>query len=234
MASSFPNRRAPGVQTGPDFAFRHILRSGEPIVAPGYVIVDGSNSRDPLNTGDVDTLRAGLVLGQVSANELYAPSFLGVSTVAYDASATVKTALTVSAATATEIVRRIGSSGTFKLIGPPAAAGTVATQTVTFSAVNTTTGVVTVTAIAADAIAGSFIADTDGSEAPLALLLDECGVKVVDYDSNDIDVPVQAIVGGMVDSSQIVNWPSDTSLQTWLKGQLNTNGRFVFDDAFVD
>ena len=112
---------------------------------PGLRTIDGSRSRDPLNSPDVDVLRAGMLLGKTSTNK-YAPSLIGVLTVAAAAAAT---SLTVTLATATEIVRRIGTTGTFKLTAPPAAAGTVATQVVTFSAVNISTGVITCTAIAA-------------------------------------------------------------------------------------
>ena len=116
---------------------------------PGGVIIDASESRDPLNTGDLDTLRAGLLLGKITSGN-YAPAILGVTTVAYDVSA-APTSITVSAATAVELVRRKGASGTFELTGPPSAAGTVQTSTVTYSAVDTTTGVITVTSLGAGA-----------------------------------------------------------------------------------
>lgn len=237
MAQLFPAKKAPGKQTGPSAGYRRVLRSGEGIPVPGYCIVDGSQSRDPLNTGDLDTLRGGMIIGQRSANELYAPSILGVTTAAYDADGSANTSLTVSAFTATELNRRIGSSGTFKLTGPPTAAGTVATQTITYSEVNTTTGVITISAGSADAVSGSFIQPNDGSETMLAILVEETGLKVRDYDDNDVDVEAAAIVGvqgGAVDASQIINWPSDTSLQAYIRDQLNNNGQFVFDYAFVD
>jgi hypothetical protein len=129
-------------------------------------ILDGSKSRDPLNTGDTDTLRAGVLLGKITSGGKYGPSILGVLGAAYDVSA-APTEMTVSAATATEIVRRIGASGTFKLVGPPSAGGTVQSATVTYSAVDTSTGVITVTSVGAGAdevqtiaIAGSLSAGT--------------------------------------------------------------------------
>jgi len=128
---------------------RRITFGGQQPLLAGGKIIDGSESRDPLNTGNLDILRAGLLMGKRTANDLYAPSVIGVLAAAYDATADT-TEMTVSAATAVEMVRRIGTSGTFNLTGPPAAAGTVQTVTVTYSAIDTTTGVITITALSAD------------------------------------------------------------------------------------
>ena len=40
--------------------------------------------------------------------------------------------------------------------------------------------------------------------------------------------------GGVITPSQIINYPADTSLRTWLKGQLSnvTGGKFVFNDGY--
>lgn len=82
---------------------------------------------------------------------------------------------------------------------------------------------------------GSLIMADDGSEAPLAILLDGSGIKVTDKDSVNIDVPYgRLLVGGMIDASQIIDYPTESSTKTWLKAQLNaaTGGRFVFDDDY--
>ena len=159
---NIPITGLPGVGTARTATPREILAGNAQLAqyVPGLKLIDGSKSRDPLNGTDVDVLRAGLLLGKITSSGKYAPSILGTLSNAASSSAT---SLTVSAATATEIVRRIGTSGTFKLSGPPTAAGTMATQTVTFSAVNTTTGVITCSATSAAAIAGSFVQPTDGS-----------------------------------------------------------------------
>jgi hypothetical protein len=141
--------------------------------------------------------------------------------------------LTVSAATATEIVRRIGSAGTLKLVGPPTAAGVVATASVVYTAVNTTTGVITVPDLNADFISGSFIKPADGSETILTLVGDGFGEKVTDREDNNADVPVgNVLVGGVLESSQIVNWPSDTSLRSHIEDSLQDSGLFVFSHKF--
>jgi len=236
----------PGVQSDRTASFRRVtLADAKPL--PGGLVVRGADSRDPLNTGDLDVLRAGMVLGKNTSTGKYAPTIIGTLASAFDTDASDPTTMTVSAAPATELDRRIGSSGSFKLVGPPTAGGTVAVQTVTYSAVNTSTGAITVTDPGADAISGSFICDTDGTEDPLIVVGDGYGAKVTDIDdtSTDIELPGQAgmqpLIGGVLDSSQIVNWPSDSALQTWLKGKLNGgdgtaegHGAFVFDDRFVN
>lgn len=115
---------------------------------PGGRVIDGTATRDPLNTDDqgntyLNVIRAGLLMGKNTTTSKYANSIIGVTPGALGGN---QTTLTVSAATAAEIVRRQGSSGTFNLTGPNVAAGVVRTQTVTYSAVNTTTGAVTITA----------------------------------------------------------------------------------------
>src|SRR5690606_729053 len=108
-----------------------------------------------------------------------------------------------------------------------------ATETITYSNVNTTTGALTVTASSADYVAGSFVQPTDGSEAALSFVPDGYGIKVTDADGDDADVPMPLVpVAGTVDSTQITGWPSDASLQQQVKTWLNAAGQFVFDDAY--
>ena len=197
---------------------------------PGLRTIDGSKSRDPLNNPDVDVLRAGLLIGKTSGGK-YAPSIIGALTVAAAASAT---SLTVAPAVATEIVRRIGGSGTFKLTGPPTAGGTVAVQTITFSAINTSTGVITCTAIAAAAVIGSFIQPTDGSETILTLLGNKFGLKVTDLSGTSADtLEDQLILAGHVKTANVINYPTDVSLIAYLKAALRVGcAAMTFDDAF--
>jgi len=111
---------------------------------PSGAVIRGASSRDPLNTGDVNVLRAGLLMGRRSADLKYAPSILGKLTVAGTAAGAN---ITVSAATATEIVRRFGAVGTatgaIQVVGPPTIGGTVVAKPVSWSAIDLTTGVIT-------------------------------------------------------------------------------------------
>lgn len=235
MASGYAGG-LPGPQDERTATPRKILADvGSAVLLPGGVIIDGSQSRDPLNSGDVDVLRDGLVMGKITTGGKYAPSILGVLAQAYDKDGSSATTIVVSAATATEIARRIGTSGTFTVTGPPTASGTVTTETVTFSAVDTDTGAITVTTASNDFIAGAFVQPTDGAETPLCLLYaGGYGVKATDEDGTSIDEQFPTpLIGGIVDASQIINAPSDASLKTWLKQTaLNAVGQFIFDDDF--
>jgi hypothetical protein len=182
----------------------------------------------------VDILRAGRLMGKITASGLYAPSIIGVLQSAYSKSGSGNTSMTVSAAQATELVRRVGSTGTFQICGPPSANGTVATEQITYSAVNTTTGVITITAASANFAAGSWVQPEDGSETIRTFLDVEAGIKVTDQDDNDVDQQWGKVpIAGVIDQSQIINWGTDTSLQARIQTQLRDMGiGFVFDGDF--
>lgn len=225
----------PGVRTVKTATPRRIfhqvnLMSG---LAPGKTI-DGSESRDPGNTGDEDRLRPGLLMGRITASGLWAPAIVGVTTAVYTDN---DTSLTVSAATATELFRLVGSSGTAELIivGPPTSAGTVATAAITHSAINTSTGVLTISDLNADFIAGSLVGVNDGRYVPRSFIPNGYPVIVTDSDgSTSIDEQFPDVpIAGVIDVSQFLPaWPSDTSLRAWIKAQLNAVGQYVFDDDF--
>lgn len=225
----------PGMKAERSAAPRKVLASTQGArLFPGGKVVDGAKSRDVLNAGDANVLRAGVLMGKITASGKYAPSVLGALTEAYDHSAQANTTLTVSTATAGEIIRRIGSTGSITVTGPATAAGTVASETVAFSAVDAATGEITITAAANDFIAGSLVQPADGSEAPLGLLGDGYGLKVTDADGNSIDVPLSnLLVGGFVEAGAIVNYPADAALKAHVKSALRSVGMgWAFDDEF--
>ncbi|KKM53802.1 hypothetical protein LCGC14_1554040 [marine sediment metagenome] len=230
---------------------RILLTPDHAIYLPGGKTISGSTSRDPLNTGDVQYLRAGLLMGKITSGGKYAPSIMGVLTTAYDkdSSTGASGVIQVSAATATEMVRRTGATGTFRILGPPTANATTATETFAATAINVTTGVVSISGsfLAADYVAGSFIQPNDGSQTPLGLLDDGDPLKVTDVDEANVDVQLSRfLIGGVLDASQVINWPSDTSLQNWVRAVLNggvvdlnmttaeqpARGPFIFDDRY--
>jgi hypothetical protein len=227
----------PGMRAARTASHRTILRGGMYAFLSGGKTIAGGASRDPGNTSDVDVLRAGLLMGKISSvvNSLgtvgfFAPSILGVTT---NAEAIGATSIEASAAVITELVRRCGTTGTFKLTGPPSAAGVVATETVTYSAASGTT--ITATAIVNAYVAGSFIQPTDGSETPLSFIPDGFSLKVTDLDGTSTDIEWPNLpIGGELDASQLINWPSDTSLQRWIVNRLCDvpGGKFVFDHIF--
>lgn len=210
----------------------------------GLHMIQGAMSRDPGNTGNVDVLRPGLLMGRITATTfggvvgMWAPSFVGVTTAAYTSGGT---SLTVSAAAAAEIARVVGTSGTAELVavGPPTTAGVVAVTDITHSDIDTTTGVLTVTSLGVDKVAGTFIAIKDGRQTPLALITeigDPAGIKVTDQDGNSINDDTWKLpVKGIIDSSQLLPvWPTDTSLQAHIVSSLETAGmgKWVFDHLF--
>lgn len=224
----------PGTLTGfgatPIEIFYGSRPTGPDSFIPGPVTVDGTLSGNALNTPYVWLLQAGLLLGKVTASGKYAASVLGVTTVAYTSGGT---SLTVSAATAAELVRRIGSSGSaaFNVVGPPTAAGTVAVTAVTYSAVNTTTGVVTVTSLGVDKVTNSLVTAADGSGTPTTIVCDHWGLKVIDaLNTTRADVfDAELYCGkGIVDETKLLNWPADTSTQAWIKAGLRTNFPAIF------
>lgn len=221
------NPGLPGVLASPGRAVHKIVfRQGwfETLAGPRQIA--GASSRDPGNTGDLDVLRPGLLMGLQTSGSRYVPSIIGVTSAAQVAT---DTSVTIGAAQAVELVRRVGATGTIRLVGPPTAAGTVATFTETYSAVDTTTGVVTTSALDADLISGSLVMANDGSYTPRSLIPDGYGVKVTDINGTSINVPWVVPIAGVILASQIINWPSDTSLRAWLEAQLNAHGQFVFD-----
>lgn len=222
----------PGVRAAISAAQKIIFKGGKvPEFLPQGRLIDGSISRDPTNS-PVTNLMPGLLLGKVTATSLYAPSIMGVLTVAFSTG----TSMTVAAATAVELVRRVGTSGTFKLVGPASAAGILQVVTVTYSAVNTTSGVITVTDPSAAFIIGSFVCPTDGSENILTFIPDGFGISAVDSDgtTNITNQFPLVPVGGVVISSALINWPSDGSLRIWIVSNLNaaSGGKFEFDHIY--
>lgn len=229
--SAHSNRQVPGVTTPLTSTPKKCMKRYDASdIKAGQTVLAGASSRDPLNTSYTDVLYSGLVLGKITSSDKYAPAILGVTTVAY---ADDDLTLTVSAATAVEIQRRVGATGTVNLVGPPTAGGTVASTSVAYTAINTTTGVLTVPDLGVDAIAGSFVVPNDGSQNALGLLLADYGVKVTDENSQSVDVQIELLVGGQVDTSQVVNVPSDSALLAYLKADLNANANFVFDDTLI-
>lgn len=197
---------------------------------PGGGIIDGTKTRNPFNTDLSSTdstpfrdLWPGLLMGRITASGKWANSCIGKST---GALTTVATTLPIGPYEATELVRRVGATGTFKLTGPPTAAGTVATSTVTYSAVNTSTGDVTITATGVAFVSGSLVQPTDGSETILSFVPDSWG-EYIPEDSSD--VPFSRIpAGGFITDSQLVPWPADASLKAYIRTALKAVGSYEF------
>lgn len=211
---------------------RTILWSAQGAVyLPAGVVIDAVHSRDTANTGDPDVLRPGLILGKLTSTAKYAPSILGLTTILHDTSA-VTTTMTLPAAVVTEIARRIGPTGSFKIVGPPTSAGTVAIETVTYSAIASAT-TLTITATSADFAAGSLILSADGSEIFRLILDSDLKVTTPDGTNADAQAP-RVLVSALINTASLTFYSTDTSVQTWIKSQLNTTltGPFRFSDSY--
>ncbi len=227
----------PGISTPRTTAARSLFLHRSENFLPQGRLIDGTKSRDPGNTPDVGVLRPGLLMGKITATGLYATSVIGVTT---QAIAVGGTSITVSAAQAVEIVRRIGASGSaaMTIFGPPTANGIMGSELVTWSAVDQTTGIITCTALLNAYVAGSFLGGIDGSQFPSTLIPDwDYGVPVVDrfgVSVASVDYPHMP-VSGMIHSVQILPaWPTDTTLQTWIKNHVGDvgHGVYIFDDSY--
>lgn len=139
----------PGMRASVTAEMRRVLTSTSPLFLPGGRTIDGVKSRDPGNTPYIEALRAGLIMGKISATGYYANSFFG-SIANAEAQGSTQIELTVAAAT--ELVRRIGATGNLNLTGPPVASGVVRTVQFAYTAVNTSNGNVTITAQGANQV----------------------------------------------------------------------------------
>ena len=128
------SRGIPGVSAGRSLVFRNIFvqnAANQVTYAPQMGTIGGASSRDPESV-PVSLLRAGLLMGKITATGKFAPAIIGLTGKATTGSTQINCLTT---AQATELARRQGASGTFKLTGPPTAGGTVRTATVTYSSI---------------------------------------------------------------------------------------------------
>jgi len=147
-----PNR-TPGVAASTEYGFRQIMAAGRPQYLPGGAVIDGDVARDPSNTGYVDRLQAGLLMGRLTTGGKWAPSVIGTLGTTIAGTATTLTFL--NATEATELARRVGASGTFKITGPHVAGGRVKTRTLTYSAIGGAAGANEVQMFTPDAAASA-------------------------------------------------------------------------------
>lgn len=107
-------------------------------------------------------------------------------------------------------------------------AETLPTSVTTVAVARTTTGV------DGRFVTGSLIQPVDGSETILSLIPDwDTGIKVTDDAGASLSGNVDFAkfpTGGEIDCAQIINYPADTALRTWVQQQLSTHsgGKFTF------
>lgn len=237
----------PNVGTEQPSAPRKILWSPNgKLVLPGGKVIDGAEARDPLNTGYLHTLRAGMLMGKITSGGKYAPSVLGKTAVD---TATGSTDLDVVEAAADELERRVGASGNLRLVGPPTDTGVVViSASLAYDSIAAAGGGTRVITLNANAPAvyvdGSFLCAADGTHIPLGLIAKETGYRVTDLDNANLNIELhELLIGGLIDAGQILNYPGSalTTLRQWVKDALNSRGLgvvvnsggpFQFNDDF--
>lgn len=233
--SQFPTA-LPGIGTALTATPRTVflVETGPGDFAPIGGLIDGQAARDVGNS-PVSELRAGLILGKVTntgtasgaatASTIgdYGAAIIGTITTAITAGGTV-TSGTVTATAATELVRRVGSVGTLVLTGASSSTGTVISVTLAYSAVNTTTGVITTSNNTNGWTAGTWIGANDGSAVPTSVLVGPWPIKVTDGNGANLQVPntLIPITFKPYAVSSIVDYPAsaNTTLVTFLKTKL--------------
>lgn len=249
----------PQTVVGPSILPRNIFTTATSAVfkdVPGLFILSGSLTRDTgqvavSSTNTTSLLRAGLLLGKITATGKYRNSIIGSVTTAITAHTTGNetSAIIVSKGAATEVARLLtatAASVTLTLTGPPGAAGVVAQQSIVATAVpgyTTYTGTLTITAVTTSAfVAGSIIGPADGAQTPVVPYCDNpFGIDVMDMSGNSIDQPLQRmLIGGDLLTSMLINttgadeWNAgttiDTSVTAWIQGKLQASGKqFTFN-----
>lgn len=166
----------PGVSDERSFGHKHVFRDGKYDALPGGGYINCTKSRDPFTGGPTSVLSPGTLIGQVGTTQRWATSFFGKLAAGIVAGAT---SLTVSAAEATEIVRRkAGSTGSLLIVGPPVAGAPAQVGQLTFSAVNTSTGVVTVSATGANEVqTAAFTGTPSGGTFRVGLILPDWSIS---------------------------------------------------------
>ncbi len=199
----------------------------------GLIVLDGTKVNNAANAPYTFYTPAGTFVG-LASNGKYAACTLGLTTVAYTSGGTT---ITTDPNTAALIVSRQGSSGTFLVTGPAAAGGTVQPLvSVTFSAVNASTGAITVTSPGVSFAAGSLIQPTDGSVTPSVLITDENGLSCRDATNvNTIDVLVDhPYAAGLLYTPNLINFPAEASTRAWFKAQFRLKcPTAMFTDDFI-
>lgn len=215
--------------------YRTVSANGAGGMLPSGRLIDTAKTRDVSNPLQPLLLNAGLLMGKITSSGNWANSIIGVNQAAYTSG---DTSITVTAAQAAEIVRRVGATGSLLWAGPPSAAGTVAvTGPINYSAINTTTGVITTSTLGVNKIAGTFALQNDGSGIPRSFIGDGYGLTM-GTDSSNLPtlaewpwVPYEYLIDG----ANLIDWPSDTSLQAWIMSSLvngGYGGKFTFTNVF--
>lgn len=236
----------PGIKTSRTATPRDVLMTDQGVVLrPSSLVIESGEARDPDNTGNVDVLRGGLILSRNDTGGAYVSTIIGLTGASISGTGT---SLTLTTQAATELLRRYGTSGTaeFAIIGSTAGGSGDEDEVPTMevldhSAINTSSGVVTISAITNGFPSGSLIIageavqnEANGQLTHTYVLIDRWGIKVTDEDGNSITTALaQPLESGMLNTARIINYPANIVMKRWLKSELadNHQGLAFSDDA---
>jgi hypothetical protein len=226
----------PGVQSTSYFATPREVFYGNRQFAqflPLPLTIDGTLSSNAGNAPYTWLLFAGTLMGRETTSRKYRNSVIGLSA---GAALATDTLITTDVNTVAEVARLIGVAGgnvQLTFTGPPTPGGVVAATSVTASAATGTT--ITLTGqIGAAKVIGSLIQPADGSQQILSILCDLWGQKIIDgSNTTRVDVFEAQLWngGGIINSQNIVNYPTDVSLIAYIKSSLRVN---IADAHFSD
>jgi len=224
MAGIRSNRMGlPGIGASTQASAGLVSDDGDIRYKPGGGRISGTKTRDAFNSDDITIIRIGTLMSHYVTDDTYAPWIIGVTTGALGAAGT---SITVSPASALELVRRVGATGNLTLSGPPAANGTAVQVTTAYSAVNTSTGVITITATGVAFVAGSIVGDTTYL-LPTTFVGDDNPILMPT--TGDVDWP-RIPMACVINTAKLLNFPSDTGLRTLIENSMSTlaGNKFVF------
>ena len=196
----------------------------------GGAVIEGAETRDPTQTNPV-YLGSGMPMGRVTATGKYAPAVMGLA----EAYTSAETEITTTPASAAELLRRVGASGTFQIQG--LVAGVLTKQQVTYSAIVVATGVITVTDLAATYAANAWIQPEDGSET-VVTIYNGLNLGFPQRVTNEVsglnvDLRFPAAIAALVIESKVTFWPVAGVFRDALRTELNTFGNFQFQEQYV-
>ena len=196
----------------------------------GGAVIEGALTRDPTQSNPV-YLGSGMPMGRVTASGKYAPAVIGLA----EAYTSGGTTITTTLASAAELLRREGASGTFQIQGTDS--GSVLFQTVTYSAIDVLTGIITVTNLAQDYDINAWIQVIDGSETVVSIYnglnLGFPQRVTNEVSGNDIDLRYPIAIAALVIESKVTFWPVAGVFRDALRTELNTFGNFQFQEQYV-
>lgn len=161
------------------------------------VAASGANTDQPSNTPFDFVIQPGQMFGLISSGTAagkYGSSIIGLTQAT---AAQGATSITIDGPTATEIIRRIGSTGTVTITGPASSVtGTVNVQSVVYTSVSTSAPyTITCSALGNAVLSGALVQPSDGSQVITTMYANQYAFSVKDiYNVVRTDITVDGFL----------------------------------------